>query len=153
MKITIASSTQYLTLNSANSILAAALKEAQKLDLAMCIAICDVGGIVKAFIRDDNAWPGSVDIAMKKAKTAALFFMPTSAIGELSQPGSPLYQIEQSNGGLITFAGGLPLIVENQLIGAIGVSGSTVENDEKVAKAGAAAINAEIEAEKNQKNR
>jgi uncharacterized protein GlcG (DUF336 family) len=85
----------------------------------------------------DNAWLGSVDIAVKKAKTARFFDMPTGALGALSQPGQPLFNIEVSNGGLITFPGGVPLKNGNgAVIGAIGVSGSTVEHDHEVAAAG-----------------
>jgi uncharacterized protein GlcG (DUF336 family) len=88
----------------------------------------------------DGAWLGSIDISIKKARTARYFDMATGDIGELSQPGGPLFNIEVSNGGLITFPGGLPLHGEDgTIIGAIGVSGSTVENDHTVASAGAAA--------------
>jgi uncharacterized protein GlcG (DUF336 family) len=89
----------------------------------------------------DDAWVGSIDIAIKKAKTAVFFGMPTGEIGKLSQPGGPLYGIEHSNDGLITFPGGLPIVdAEGVMIGAIGVSGSSVENDHAVAQAGVAPI-------------
>lgn len=89
----------------------------------------------------DGAWLGSIDIAQRKARTARLFDMNTGAIGQLSQPGGPLYGIEHSNGGLISFPGGIPIINSSgAVIGAIGVSGSTVENDHAVAEAGAAAV-------------
>ena len=89
----------------------------------------------------DGAFLGSVDISIKKAKTARFFNMPTGKLGELSQPGKPLYNIEFSNGGLITFPGGLPLKDKaGNIIGAIGVSGSSVENDNEVATAGAAVL-------------
>jgi uncharacterized protein GlcG (DUF336 family) len=105
----------------------------------MNIAVVDAGGNLKAFRRMDNAWLGSIDISIKKARTARFFDMPTGSIGELSQPGGPLFNIEVSNGGLITFPGGLPLRdIDGTVIGAIGVSGSTVENDHTVASAGAA---------------
>ena len=85
----------------------------------------------------DDAWVGSIDIAIKKAKTAVFFGMPTGEIGKLSQPGKSLYGIEHSNEGLITFPGGLPIVdEEGVLVGAIGVSGSSVENDHEVAAAG-----------------
>ncbi|MGA7456181.1 MAG: heme-binding protein, partial [Methyloceanibacter sp.] len=76
------------------------------------------------------------DIAIKKARTACFFTMGSGELGKLSQPGKPLYGIEHSNGGLITFPGGLPIIQNGELFGAIGVSGSSVENDHKVAAAG-----------------
>jgi uncharacterized protein GlcG (DUF336 family) len=89
----------------------------------------------------DDAWLGSIDIAIRKARTARLFDMNTGDIGRLSQPGKDLYNIEHSNGGLITFPGGIPIKNgSEEVIGAIGVSGSTVENDQVVAAAGAAAI-------------
>ena len=87
-------------------------------------------------VRMDGAWLGSVDIAMKKAKTATFFQMNTEMIGSLSQPGGALFNIEHSNNGLITFPGGIPLTSgTGQIIGGIGVSGSTVENDKIVAEA------------------
>ena len=96
---------------------------------------------LKAFMRMDNAWLGSIDIAVKKAKTARFFDMPTGVIGSLSQPGGSLYNIEHSNGGLITFPGGIPLKNKvGEVIGGIGVSGDSVENDHAVAEAGANAI-------------
>lgn len=78
--------------------------------------------------------------AVVKAETARFFDMPTGEIGKLSQPGGSLFNIEHSNGGLITFPGGLPLVVDGKVIGAIGVSGSSVENDHAVAEAGTAKI-------------
>src|SRR6476620_3160064 len=78
-----------------------------------------------------------IEAARKKARTACLFAMPTGQLGKLSQPGKPLFGIEHSNEGLITFPGGLPIVDEDGvLVGAIGVSGSTVENDHAVASAG-----------------
>ena len=130
-----------ITLEQARAVLDAALKKAQKIDTKMDIAVVDAGVNLKAFVRMDGAWLGSIDIAIKKAKTARFFDMPTGEIGKLSQPGGPLYNIEHSNSGLITFPGGIPLRHgNNEIIGAVGVSGSTVENDHLVAKAGAMAI-------------
>jgi uncharacterized protein GlcG (DUF336 family) len=115
----------------------AARKKAVKIDTQMCIAIVDSGANLKAFLRMDDAWVGSIDIAIKKAKTAVFFMMPTGAIGKLSQPGKSLYGIEHSNEGLITFPGGLPIVDGGGvLIGGLGVSGSSVENDHAVAEAG-----------------
>ena len=115
----------------------AAISEATRLGVKMNIAIVDAGGNLVSFNRMDGAWLGSVDISIKKAKTATYFDMPSSEIGKLSQPGGPLYNIEHSNGGLITFPGGLPIHdTDGVLIGGIGVSGSTVENDFQVAEAG-----------------
>jgi len=101
----------------------------------------DMGVNLKAFARMDGAWLGSIDIAIKKARTARFFNMNTGEIGKLSQPGGALYNIEHSNGGLITFPGGVPIKnAEGNVIGAIGVSGSTVEDDHLVAVAGLEAV-------------
>ncbi|MGL4514931.1 MAG: GlcG/HbpS family heme-binding protein [Lacipirellulaceae bacterium] len=131
-----------ISLEQAQVAVAAALAKSRELGLAMNIAIVDAGANLTAFARMDGAWLGSVDIAQKKARTARYFDMPTGVIGSLSQPGGSLYNIEHSNGGLITFPGGVPLKnAAGDVIGAIGVSGSTVENDHAVAEAGATAIN------------
>jgi uncharacterized protein GlcG (DUF336 family) len=130
-----------ISLDQAQAAVAAAIVKAGETNTKMDIAVVDAGGNLKAFSRMDGAWLGSIDISIKKAKTARFFDMPTGEIGKLSQPGGPLYQIEVSNGGLITFPGGVPLkSADGTIIGAIGVSGSTVENDHAVATAGAEAI-------------
>ena len=134
-------STKDISLDQAHAILAAAAAKASEINTKMDIAVVDSGGNLKAFIRMDGAWLGSIDIAIKKAHTARWFDMPTGEIGKLSQPGGPLFNIEQSNGGLISFPGGVPIkLADGTVIGAIGVSGSSVENDHAVAMAGAAAI-------------
>jgi uncharacterized protein GlcG (DUF336 family) len=130
-----------LTLQAAERILAAAKKKAADLGTRMDIAVVDAGGNLKAFVRMDGAWLGSIDISMRKARTARWFDMNTGEIGKLSQPGGPLFGIEHSNGGLITFPGGVPLKDgKGTVVGAVGVSGSTVENDHAVAAAGAEAL-------------
>ena len=130
-----------ITLEQAHKAVEAALKKSEEMGVKMDIAVVDAGANLKAFVRMDGAWRGSIDIAIKKARTARFFDMPTGAIGELSQPGGPLYNIEHSNGGLITFPGGLPLKnADGEVLGAIGVSGSSVEDDHAVAGAGAEAI-------------
>ncbi len=107
----------------------------------MNVAVVDAGANLKAFARMDGAWLGSIDIAIKKARTARFFDMNTGEIGNLSQPGGSLYNIEHSNDGLITFPGGVPIKdAAGEIIGAIGVSGSTVENDQIVAEAATAAM-------------
>jgi len=127
----------HVTMEQAQAAIEAARKKAKKIDTQMCIAVVDSGANLKAFLRMDDAWVGSIDIAIKKAKTAVFFGMPTGEIGKLSQPGNSLYGIEHSNEGLITFPGGLPIVDEDGvMMGAIGVSGSTVENDHAVAAAG-----------------
>lgn len=130
-----------ITLQQAEVAIAAAKKKAQELNTLMDICVVDSGTLLTAFARMDGAWIGSIDISFKKAKTARYFNMNTGEIGKLSQPGGPLFNIEHSNHGLISFPGGV--LIKNkkgEIIGAIGVSGSTVENDHAVASAGAAAV-------------
>ena len=130
-----------ISLKQAEAVVDAALKKSNDMGVKMDIAVVDAGANLKAFARMDGAWLGSIDIAQKKARTARWFDMPTGAIGGLSQPGGALYNIEHSNGGLITFPGGLPLKNSaGDVIGAIGVSGSTVEDDHAVAEAGEGAV-------------
>ena len=129
-----------ITLVQAEKMISVAQAKAVALDTKMNIAIVDAGANLVAFARMDGAWLGSLDISIKKAKTARYFDMNTGIIGSLSQPGGALYNIEHSNGGLITFPGGCPITnAAGEIIGAIGVSGSTVENDHEVADAGAKA--------------
>ena len=130
-----------ITLAQAEKAIAAAKIKAAALDTKMNIAIVDGGANLVAFARMDGAWLGSVDISIKKAKTARFFDMNSGVIGELSQPGGSLFNIEHSNNGLISFPGGIPLKnADGEIIGAIGVSGSSVENDHAVADAGSSAI-------------
>ena len=130
-----------LSLEAAEKIVVAGKKKATELNTRMDIAVVDAGGNLKTFARMDGAWLGSIDISIRKARTARWFDMNTGEIGKLSQPGSPLFGIEHSNGGLITFPGGVPLKNGNgEIVGAIGVSGSTVDNDHAVAVAGAGVL-------------
>jgi len=130
-----------ITLAQAENIISVAKEKSIELDTKMNIAIVDTGANLVAFGRMDGAWLGSLDISIKKAKTARYFDMNTGVIGELSQPGGSLYNIEHSNNGLISFPGGVPIKNKaGEIIGAIGVSGSSVENDHAVAEAGALAI-------------
>ena len=130
-----------ITLEHAQAAVQAAHQKALAMGVKMNIAVVDAGANLVAFARMDDAWLGSLDISIKKAKTARFFDMPTGVIGSLSQPGGSLYNIEHSNGGLITFPGGIPLKDgSGKVIGAIGLSGSTVEDDHAVAEAGQQAI-------------
>ena len=130
-----------ITLAQAEAAIAAAKVKAAAIDTKMNISVVDAGSNLVAFARMDGAWIGSVDISFKKAKTAAWFTMDTAALVPLVQPGASLYNIEHSNGGLITFPGGVVIKdTAGEVIGAIGVSGSSVENDHEVATAGAAAV-------------
>ncbi len=129
-----------ITLAQAQVLVETAMKKATEIDTLMNIAVVDAGGNLKAFARMDGAWLGSIDISIRKARTARFFDMNTGDVGALSQPGGPLYNIEVSNGGLITFPGGIPLRLNGEIVGGIGASGSSVENDHAVAEAGANAL-------------
>jgi uncharacterized protein GlcG (DUF336 family) len=130
-----------ITLLEAEKAILKAKQKSTEIDTKMNIAVVDSGANLVAFARMDGAWLGSLDISIKKAKTARYFDMNTGVIGELSQPGQPLFNIEHSNDGLSTFPGGVPIKnAEGEIIGAIGVSGSSVENDHTVAEAGVSAI-------------
>lgn len=130
-----------VTLAQAEQIIMAAKEKATAIKVPMNIAVVDRGSNLVAFVRIDGAWLGSVDIAIKKAKTANFFDMNSGEIGKISQPGEPLYGIEVSNGGLISFPGGVVLKdTSGNIIGAVGVSGGMVNQDHEVAEAGAKAL-------------
>ncbi len=130
-----------ITLEQARKVVDAAIKKSQELGVKMNIAVVDSGTNLVAFNKMDDAWLGSIDISQKKARTARYFNMDTGEIGKLSQPGGSLYNIEHSNNGLITFPGGVVIKDSSgNIVGAVGVSGSTVEDDHAVAAAGASAV-------------
>ncbi len=132
---------QGMTLERAQAVIEAARQKAEQTGVAQNIAVVDAGNNLVAFAHMDGAWLGSIDIAQNKAYTARAFDMETKALGKLSQPGEPLFGIHASNDGkLIIFAGGIPLKQGGQVVGAIGVSGGTVEQDQEVAEAGVAAF-------------
>lgn len=130
-----------ISLEQAEAAIKAAKEKAKQINIPMNIAVVDTGTNLVAFARMDDAWLGSIDLAMRKAKTARYFNMESGEIGKLSQPGGPAWQIEQSNGGLITFPGGVPVKnSKGEIIGAIGASGGMPDNDHEVAQAGADAL-------------
>ena len=129
-----------LTAQQAATVIEAARAKAEDIGVPMNIAVVDAGANLKGFLRMDDAWLGSIDISIRKAKTARYFDMPTGALGKLSQPGEPLYGIEVTNGGLVSFPGGIPLKNGDVIIGAIGVSGGSVKQDQEVAEAGVASL-------------
>ncbi|AUX75683.1 GlcG/HbpS family heme-binding protein [Sinorhizobium fredii] len=130
-----------ITQSQAEAALAAARQAAEVIGVPMNIAILDAGVHLKAFSRMDGALLGSIDIALGKARTAALFGLGTEAIGEFSKPGGTSPGLELTNGGLVVFAGGLPIRDENGvLLGAVGVSGGAVAQDLQVAQAAVVAV-------------
>ncbi len=121
----------------------AAKAKAADIGIAVSVVVLDFAGHLKAFSRMDGAWLGSIDVAMKKAKTSVLFEAETQAVWEVCKPGAQAHGLELTNDGLVTFAGGIPLkTADGRLIGAIGVSGGQVAQDYEVARAGAAALEA-----------
>ncbi|MBY5341669.1 heme-binding protein [Rhizobium leguminosarum bv. viciae] len=130
-----------LTLSDAKQMLQAGEAKAANLGIPYNIAVVDAGGALIAFTRQDGALAGSIDLAIGKAKTARLFDKTTEYLAELAQPGAPLFGIEQSNGGnVVIFGGGLPVKYDDQIIGAVGTSAGSVEQDIAVAMAAAEAI-------------
>jgi uncharacterized protein GlcG (DUF336 family) len=132
-----------ITSDQAEALIRAAKAKAADIDIAVSIVVLDLAGHLKAFLRMDEAWLGSIDVAMKKAKTSVLFQAETQAIWEVCKPDAQAHGLESTNGGLVTFAGGIPLKdAGGQLVGAIGVSGGQVAQDFEIARAGAAALKA-----------
>ena len=130
-----------VTLSTAQAVVEAARAKAEEIGVPMNIAVVDGGNNLTAFARMDGAWLGSIDIAQNKAYTARSFDMSTQDLAPLAQPNQPLYGIEASNQGrLIVFAGGIPLEAGGEVVGAVGVSGGSVEQDHEVAEAGVEAF-------------
>jgi uncharacterized protein GlcG (DUF336 family) len=130
-----------VTLETAQAVIAAGRREAQQLGVPMNIAVVDAGNNLVAFARMDGAWLGSIDIAQGKAFTARAFDMSTEELGPMTQPGQPLYGIETSNNGrVVVFGGGVPLTAGGTVVGAVGVSGGQVDQDQQVARSAAAAF-------------
>jgi uncharacterized protein GlcG (DUF336 family) len=130
-----------ITLNDARAIIAAAEKKAEEIGQPMNIAVADAGGNLIAHVRMDGAWIGSVDISIKKAWTSRAFDIATKDLAEHSQSGNQFFGIHASNNGkVMIFAGGIPLKQDGKVVGAIGVSGGSGDQDHEVAEAGVAAF-------------
>ena len=130
-----------ITLEEAKNVVSAAEDRARQMGLAMNIAVMDAGRNLVAFHRMDGAWVASTDIAIDKAFTSAGRGLTTRKIGEMAQPGQPLFGINTTNGGrIVIFAGRVPLERDGEVVGAVGVSGGTVDEDEEVARAGVGAF-------------
>ena len=126
-----------ITLDLAKEIIAGAEEEANKIGVSMVISVVDDGGNLIAIHRMDDAWLASVDIAQNKAWTSVALKMPSANLADATVPAAELYGLNTTNNGrLVVFGGGIPLVFEDKVVGAIGVSGSSVPNDVKVAEAG-----------------
>ena len=130
-----------ITLKDAKRIIEAAEKKAAEIGQPMNIAVADAGGNLVAHVRMDKAWLGSVDISIKKAYTSRAFDIATKDLAGHSQSGGQFFGIHASNGGkIMIFAGGIPIKKNGEVVGAIGVSGGSGEQDHAVAEAGVAAF-------------
>lgn len=130
-----------MALDDAQRVIAAGQSKAEEIETPANIAIVDSGGNLVAHIRMDGAWLGSVDISINKAFTARAFEITTKELADEAQPGGQFYGIHGSNGGrVMIFAGGIPLERNGQVIGAVGVSGGSGEQDQTIALAAAAAL-------------
>ena len=130
-----------LTLEDAKRMLSAAEGKAASLGIAYNIAVVDAGGHLVAFVRQDGALIGSIDLAIDKAVTARIFDKATSDLARLAQSGKPLFGIHESNAGrVVIFGGGIPVMLDGSIVGAVGASAGTVEQDIAVAEAAIAAL-------------
>lgn len=129
-----------LTTVRAGAVVAAAEAKAREMGVAAVVAVLDAGVHLKAFSRMDGAPLGSIDIAQRKARTAALFGAASEAVWEYCKPGAPAPGLELTNGGLAPYGGGLPLTDQGELVGAVGISGGAIAQDMAIAQAAAAAF-------------
>jgi uncharacterized protein GlcG (DUF336 family) len=130
-----------VTLSDARRVIAAAEEKAADIGQPMNIAVVDAGGNLVSHVRMDGAWMGSIDISINKAWTSRAFDISTRDLSSVSQPGEDFYGIHVSNNGrVMIFAGGIPLKRDGKVVGAVGVSGGSGEQDQTVAEAGAKAF-------------
>src|SRR6516162_2575824 len=130
-----------ITLQDAKRMLAAAEAKAESIGIAYNMAVVDAGGHLLAFLRQDGALIGSIDLAIDKAVTARLFDKATSDLARRAQSGRPLFGIQDSNAGkVVIFGGGIPVVVDGNVVGAVGASAGTVEQDIAVAEAAISAL-------------
>ena len=136
-----ASTLETVTLEDAKRIIEAAEKKAAEIGQPMDIAVVDAGGNLKSHVRMDGANIGSITISINKAYTAIAFQGDTAGLQEMTRPDGPIYGLSDAHGGrLVVFPGGVPLVRGDDIVGAIGVSTGTIEQDQQVAEAGAAAF-------------
>ena len=132
-----------ITTEQARKLIAAGEAKAAAIGVPVNIAVLDAGTQLKAFVRMDGAVAGAIEVAKSKARTAVLFQIPSQAVWDYCKPGAPAPGLEHSNGGLTTFAGGIPLFDERgTLIGAVGVSGGAVPQDFEIVQAAVEALSA-----------
>ncbi|MGN7296521.1 GlcG/HbpS family heme-binding protein [Ferdinandcohnia sp. SAFN-114] len=131
-----------ITLDLAKKIISGAEEEANKIGVSMVISVVDEGGNLIAIHRMDDAWLASIDIAQNKAWTSVALRMPSANLADATVPAAELYGLNTTNNGrLVVFGGGIPLEIDGKVVGAVGVSGSTVPHDVQVAEAAVKAFN------------
>jgi uncharacterized protein GlcG (DUF336 family) len=136
-----AKTAETISLEDAKRVVEAAEKKAQEIGQPMDIAVVDAGGNLKMHVRMDGAFVGSITISINKAYTAIAFQQETASLQEEARPHGPIFGLSDAHGGrLVVFPGGIPLVRDGVIVGAIGVSTGTVEQDQEVAEAGAAAF-------------
>jgi uncharacterized protein GlcG (DUF336 family) len=137
----VAKTKETISLEEARSVISAAEKKAEEIGQPMDIAVVDAGGNLKAHVRMDGAFVGSISISINKAYTAIAFQQQTADLQEPTRPDGPIYGLSDAHGGrLVVFPGGIPLVRDGEILGAVGVSTGTVEQDQEVAQAGADAF-------------
>jgi uncharacterized protein GlcG (DUF336 family) len=130
-----------VSLDDAQRVIQAGIAKAKEIGSPSNIAVADAGGNLIAFARMEEAWLGSIDIAINKAFTSRAFNIATKQLSGFAQPGEQFYGIHVSNHGrVMIFAGGLPLKSGGKVVGAVGISGGTGEQDQKIVEAAAAAL-------------
>ena len=130
-----------ISLEEAQAVASAAVEKAREIGQPMNVAVAEVGGNLKVFARMEEAWTASIAIAQDKAYTAASLGFSTQDLAGMTQPGQPLFGLNTTNDGrIVIFAGGVPLVRDGKVVGAVGVSGGTVDQDQEVAEAGVAAF-------------
>lgn len=130
-----------ISLDDARRVIDAAVAKAEEIGQPQDIAVVDAGGNLKAHVRMDSANIGSIHIAINKAYTSVAFQTQTQDLTEATRPSGDLYGLSDAHGGrLVVFPGGIPLVRDGHVIGAVGVSTGSIEQDQAVAEAGAAAL-------------
>jgi len=132
--------TNNISLETANKLIDKAIEEAEKDNFSIVATVVNKEGVLVALKKMDYSVTGPVEVSIKKARTAALFGFDSKDFGEIAQPGQPIYSIENTNGGLISFGGGVTLRINEEVIGALGVAGASVEDDERIAQTAAKSV-------------
>ena len=133
--------TKTLTLANAKAMILRAESEASRLGIGYAIAVVDAGGHLVHFSRDESCVAGCAQLAIDKAYTAAMYGRSTELLAQMARPTAELYGIQHSLAGrAVVFGGGVPIHYDGMVIGAIGASAGSIEQDIAVARAGLSAL-------------